>query len=106
MTPQILTKFLYVRVIGFPHCIDSDRSFTTYLFSAVLRMHPGLHLDRLVVEDCYYPGDVFAIYLGSYLECEWLLKTNGWKELYYVSGSSDFLTWDSRARSRAFNRRS
>jgi hypothetical protein len=68
--------------------------YTTFSMPAMLPMFPGLKLDRLVVEDCYHDEGVNDGWgdIGTYYTIERLLEIDGWKELYFTSPTTEFLS--------------
>jgi hypothetical protein len=93
----IISKLRHIHVKAFPFPLYASGTmsyYTTYHFSNALALLSGLKLDRLVVEDCFHDlgtndgwGDV-----GTYYDIESLLESDGWKELHYVSPTTEFMT--------------
>lgn len=60
-------------------------------------MFPGLQLDLLEVEDCYhvagcyYPGQTPS-YLGTYMAIDSLIEIGGWKELRFITPTTQFMS--------------
>lgn len=73
-------------------------SFTTFDVSEAFRMFPGLQLDLLRVEDCYHLTGcydrVFATpsNVGTYRAIDGLIRMDGWKELHFITGSTQFMS--------------
>ena len=61
-------------------------------------MFPGLQLDLLRVEDCYqlvgcyYPGGADPSNVGTYRAIDGLIRMDGWKELHFITGSTQFMS--------------
>lgn len=97
MDQAIVTRIRHIRVVSypFPLYISGKRDFyNTYFFQNALSLFPGLQLERLVVEDAYHG---FALVDGwrdivTYFDIEALIGSNGWKELVYITPTTDFLT--------------
>jgi hypothetical protein len=100
MSPENISQARYMRVKAFPFLIRDGDFFTyiSYGFANVLPLFPGLQLDRLTVEDPYRPGDGFGD-LGTYSDIESFLTSFSWKELHYISPSTEFIS-SSNDRSR------
>jgi hypothetical protein len=103
-----------IRVKGFPFPLyEHEEAFmyTTYGFPYVLPLFPGLQLDRLIVEDPYHDEGVNDGWgdTGAYCDVDSLLESDGWRELEYISPTTDFLhpagmagafNWEQLLRSR------
>ncbi|KAL1968329.1 hypothetical protein VTN77DRAFT_1858 [Rasamsonia byssochlamydoides] len=65
----------------------------TFYLHEVLPILSNLRLDLLVVEDCYHdPGvnhDIADV--ATCFEIHGLINTNGWKELHFVSPTTEFI---------------
>ncbi|KAF2178320.1 hypothetical protein K469DRAFT_599711 [Zopfia rhizophila CBS 207.26] len=101
----VVTRIRHIRVKAFPFPLYANGHvdyYPTYYFSNALSLLPGLHLERLVVEDCFHG---FALLDGwrdvvTYMDIEALLKSDAWKELQYITPNTDFITsgYDHRRR--------
>jgi hypothetical protein len=97
MDQAIVTRIRHVRVVSYPFPLytSGKREFyNTYFFQNALSLFPGLELERLIVEDAYHG---FALVDGwrdvvTYFDIEALLGSNGWKELVYITPTTDFIT--------------
>lgn len=73
---------------------EDSPNYVTYSFPTVLQLFPELQLSTLVVRDTYHePGtqqDGFGDE-ASYEMVEDLIKSDGFKELIYISGSDSFM---------------
>lgn len=93
----IISKLRHIHVKAFPFPLYASGTisyYTTYHFSNALALFPGLKLDRLVVEDCFHDSGANGGWgdIGTYYDIESLLKSDGWKELHYVSPTTEFMT--------------
>jgi hypothetical protein len=91
----IVTRIRNICVMSFPFPLySSGRHFySTYYFNNALTLFPGLHLDQLVVRDAFHgagAGDPWRDVV-TYFDIEALLKSDGWKELVYITPTTDFL---------------
>ena len=80
----------HIRVRAFPFPINR----TTYQMAHTLPMFLGLQLDLFEVEDCYHdPGenDPWS-HCGTYFDVGSLIFNDGWKELHYISPTTEFMT--------------
>ncbi|MCJ1403337.1 Polynucleotide 5'-hydroxyl-kinase grc3 [Xylographa trunciseda] len=98
LTKIQLSQIRHVRVKGFPLSLfasESARFFTTYDFVEALHMFPGLQLDTLTVEDPFHDeGEVDGFGdPGAYYNVSALIGSDGWKELRYLSRTTEFLEW-------------
>ena len=92
----VVTRVRFIRVKAFPFPLYKTPNrdyYPTYYFSNALTLLPGLHLDQLVVEDSFH---AFGLVDGwrdvvTYLDIENLLKSDGWKELVYITPNTDFI---------------
>lgn len=101
LSPTLIRAIRHVRVKSYPMTFYNpfhDRhNYPSWFFFAALPILPGLQLDRLVVEDSYH-GDSCVGYSGSggnaeaYHDVQQLVWTNGWKELHYISPTTEFLS--------------
>lgn len=97
LNPTIINKLRHIHIKAFPFLLYASRAisyYRTYHFSYALALLPGLKLDCLVVEDCFHDlgandgwGDI-----GTYRDIECLLESDGWKELHYISPTTEFMT--------------
>jgi hypothetical protein len=88
-----LTQIRNVRVKGypFPHGLRHDGG---HPFGCTQALFPGLQLDRLIVEQTHHEHgyDDRWIDLVAYADVRDLLKTDGWKEAWFVTPTTSFLT--------------
>ena len=92
-------RHIRVKAILFPLEAFQNAGYTeAYDFADALALFPGLQLDRLEVEDCFHDEDreehrksCTCAEVGTYKTIEALLKCDGWKELYYVMPTTDFM---------------
>lgn len=97
MEQAILTRIRHIRVKSFPFPLYADvrRDFySIYFFSNALSLLPGLHLEQLVVEDSFHgPPWMNETWrdVVTYFDIEALLKSDGWKELVYITPNTDFI---------------
>jgi len=87
---NIIKELRRIRVRAFPFPINN----VPYQMAATLPMFIGLQLDLFTVEDCYHgPGnkDPWGHY-GTYFDIETLIFGDGWKELHYISPTTEFMT--------------
>ncbi|KAF2036710.1 alpha/beta-hydrolase [Setomelanomma holmii] len=93
---SIVTRIRHVRVRAFPFPLyASGRAdyYPTYYVANAFSLLPGLCLDTLVVEDCWHGfgmGDGWRDVV-TYFDIEALLKSDGWRELTYITPCTDFL---------------
>ncbi|MCJ1476637.1 hypothetical protein MMC13_005305 [Lambiella insularis] len=104
ITKAQIAQIRHVRVRGFPLPLyrSADRSrFSKYNFTEALKMFPGLQIDTLTVEDPYherYHGrelDSLCSDMGTYDLLTDLIHSDGWRELRFVSRTTEFLQWPS-----------
>lgn len=60
-------------------------------------MFPGLQLDLLEVEDCYHAAGCYDAggilsSLGTYMAIDSLIQINGWKELHFITPTTQFMS--------------
>ena len=101
LSRQQIQQIRRIRVKGilFPLTAFQDAGYTeAYDFGETLALFPGLQLDRLEVEDCFHDEDreehrrsCECAELGTYKGIEALLKSDGWKELYYAMPKAEFM---------------
>ncbi|CAI6320779.1 unnamed protein product [Periconia digitata] len=92
----VITRVRRIRVKAFPFPLYANgcaNYYPTYYFHNALTLLPGLHLDRLVVEDSFHG---FGLLDGwrdvvTYFDIEGLLKSDAWKELEYITPNTDFI---------------
>lgn len=94
---SVITRIRHIHVKAFPFPLYATGRvdyYTTYYFSNALSLFPGLHLDCLVVEDCFHGPGLLDGWrdIVTYFDIEALLNCDGWKELHYISPTTDFLT--------------
>ncbi|CBX94372.1 hypothetical protein LEMA_P121360.1 [Plenodomus lingam JN3] len=91
-----LTHLRHIRLRGYPFPLyPSGRAdyYPTYYAANALSLFPGLCLDTLTVEDCWHGfgmGDGWRD-LTTYFDIEALLKSDGWRELLYITPCTDFI---------------
>lgn len=98
---QRMKSIRRLRVKGYPfpvYASSTSSSFFTHFFGTVIAMFPGLQLDLLVVENCYLEENDGWGSSGTYCEIGCLLNTDGWKELHYLSPTTEFITDDRERR--------
>jgi hypothetical protein len=86
-----------IRLKGFPVPLYAKKGagyYMTYAMSFTLPMFPGLKLDCLTVEDCFHDEGVNGGWgdCGTYFDIESLLKSDGWKELHFISPATEFMS--------------
>lgn len=92
----VITRIRYVRIKSFPFPLyNSGRAdyYPTYYFHNALSMLPGLHLDQLIVEDCFHGYGLVDTWrdIVTYFDVESLIKSEAWKELIYITPNTDFI---------------
>ncbi|KAF4629339.1 hypothetical protein G7Y89_g8812 [Cudoniella acicularis] len=92
-----ISQLRYIRTKSFPFPLYADEdafSYTTYFFGALLPLFPGLQLDLLTVEDCFHDKDVNDGFgdVGTYLDIQELITTKGWKELHYITPTTEWIS--------------
>lgn len=97
LDPALIGKIRHIRVKAFPFPLYANGNpgyYTTYHFGNALALLPGLQLDRLVVEDCFHDSGIHSGFgnTGTYFDIETLLESDGWKELHYISPTTEFMT--------------
>ena len=84
-----LIRHISVRDHPFPNYLETGKgSYNTYSFPTVLSWFPGLQLSTLVVRDTYHePGTMDDAWGHDavYEDVEHLIKSDGFKELVYIS---------------------
>jgi hypothetical protein len=92
---SIVTRIRHIQVKAFPFPLYAARQshYHIFYFNNALSLLPGLHLERLVVEDSFHG---FGLVDGwrdvvTYFDIEALLKSDAWKELVYITPNTDFL---------------
>jgi hypothetical protein len=92
---SIVTRIRHIKVKAFPFPLYAARQshYPIFYFNNALSLLPGLHLERLVVEDSFHG---FGLVDGwrdvvTYFDIEALLKSDAWKELVYITPNTDFL---------------
>lgn len=104
---SVVTRIRNIRVKAFQFPLyatgqPDSRYYTTYNFSNALTLLPGLHLDKLIVEDSFHGFGLVDTWrdLATYLDFEELLKSDAWRELEYSTPNTDFITsgYDFRER--------
>ncbi|KAJ8060123.1 hypothetical protein OCU04_010475 [Sclerotinia nivalis] len=71
-----------------------DESSTIYQMAHTLSLFPGLQLDKLIVEDVYHDKGQYRGFFGdvqTYDEIGSLVHQNGWKELWYLTPTTEFI---------------
>lgn len=104
----VVTRIRHIRVKAFPFPLyASGRGdyYSTYYFSNAMSLLPGLHLETLVVEDAFHG---FGLVDGwrdvvTYFDIEALLQSDAWRELVYITPSTDFIAsgYDHKRKRRA-----
>jgi hypothetical protein len=92
---SIIEKLRHMRVKAYPFPLRCDPGYyTTFNMSSTLPMFPGLQLDVLTVEDVYHDPGVNDGWgdCGTYWEVETLLEQDGWKELRFITPTTEFIT--------------
>ncbi|KAF2793867.1 hypothetical protein K505DRAFT_349645 [Melanomma pulvis-pyrius CBS 109.77] len=93
---SIVTRIRYIRVKGFPFPLYGSRQshYPIFYFNNALSLLPGLHLQRLVVEDSFHAFGLVDSWrdVVTYFDIEALLKSDAWKELLYITPNTDFIT--------------
>ncbi|PVH99013.1 hypothetical protein DM02DRAFT_23283 [Periconia macrospinosa] len=92
----VITRVRHVRIKSFPFPLYANgrpNYYPTYYCHNALSLLPGLHLDRLVVEDSFHG---FGLVDGwrdvvTYFDIEGLLKSDAWRELVYITPNTDFI---------------
>ncbi|KAF2642606.1 hypothetical protein P280DRAFT_269143 [Massarina eburnea CBS 473.64] len=106
----VLTRVRHIRVKAFTFPLYATRRqdlgyYPTYYFNNALSLLPGLHLDELVVEDCFHGFGLLDGYrdVVTYFDIENLLKSDAWKKLVYITPNTDFIAsgYDHRRKRRA-----
>ncbi|KAH8662914.1 hypothetical protein BGZ60DRAFT_412264 [Tricladium varicosporioides] len=97
LTSGDIAQLRYIRTKSFPFPLYRDEayfSYTTHNFSSVLPLFPGLQLDLLTVEDCYHDENVNDGWgdVGTYMDAMSLILSKGWKELHYITPTTEFMT--------------
>lgn len=64
-----------------------------YNFCNALSLLPGLHLEQLIVEDCFHGLGLVDTWrdVVTYFDIESLIECDAWKELVYITPNTDFL---------------
>lgn len=95
MPRETLSQLRHVRLVGYPFPVGggggSSSDYMTHCMAAVLPILRGLQLDRLTVVDCYHPGDGWGD-MGTYYEIKSLIWSTGWRELHYLTPTTQFMT--------------
>ncbi|KAF2465413.1 uncharacterized protein BDR25DRAFT_306576 [Lindgomyces ingoldianus] len=94
---SVVTRIRHISVRAFPFPLYAEGRvdyYPTYYFNYALSLLPGLHLDRLVVEDCFHGFGLVDSWrdVVTYFDIEALLKSDGWRELVYITPNTDFIT--------------
>ena len=94
---SVITRIRHIHVKSYPFPLYANGRqdyYPTYYFSNALSLFPGLHLDRLVVEDSFHGYGLLDNWRDAvtYFDIESSLKSNGWRELHYISPNPDFMT--------------
>jgi len=91
----IVTRIRHIRVKAFPFPLYPGKQahYPIFYFNNALSLLPGLHLERLIVEDSFHG---FGLVDGwrdvvTYFDIEALLKSDAWKEFVYITPNTDFL---------------
>jgi hypothetical protein len=93
----VITRIRHIHVKAFPFPLYATGRvdyYTTYYFSNALSLFPGLHLDCLIVEDCFHGPGLLDGWrdIVTYFDIEALLTCDGWRELHYITPTTDFMT--------------
>lgn len=94
---SIITRIRHIRIKSFPFPLyNSGRPdyYPVYNFCNAFALLPGLHLEQLVVEDCFHGFGLVDTWrdVVTYFDVESLVKCNAWKEFVYMSPNTDFLS--------------
>jgi hypothetical protein len=94
---SVITRIRHIRIKSFPFPLYSTGRpdyYQTYYFHNALALLPGLHLERLVVEDSFHGFGLVDDWrdVVTYFDIESLLKSDAWKELVYITPNTDFIT--------------
>ncbi|KAM3080422.1 hypothetical protein ACMFMG_005377 [Clarireedia jacksonii] len=95
MPQSTISQLRNIRVKGYSFPLHTNEEYyTTYDCAYTLPLFPGLQLDRLIIEDTYHDeGDDGGWSDGaSYYDVCSLIESDGWKEIWYVSPTTSFLT--------------
>ncbi|KAF2449458.1 hypothetical protein P171DRAFT_193343 [Karstenula rhodostoma CBS 690.94] len=92
----VVTRIRHVRIKSFPFPLyNSGRPdyYPTYNFCNALSLLPGLHLEQLIVEDCFHGFGLVDTWrdVVTYFDIEGLIKCDAWKELVYITPNTDFI---------------
>jgi hypothetical protein len=92
----VITRLRHIHIKSFPFPLyNSGRPdyYPTYNFCNALSLLPGLHLEQLVVEDCFHGFGLVDSWrdVVTYLDIESLIKCDAWKELVYITPNTEFL---------------
>ncbi|KAH8915923.1 hypothetical protein BT69DRAFT_1356139 [Atractiella rhizophila] len=101
-------RSLRVKAFPFPLYASPDAfGYKTNDLSDVLSLFPGLQLNQLIVEDCFHDPDVNDGWGdgGTFMELRSLLRFDGWRELQFLSPTSEFIinSIESRRHTNAAN---
>lgn len=95
LPPSTIESLRYMRLKSYPFPLRcDDHYYTTFNMSSTLPMFPGLQLDVLTVEDCFHDPGVNDGWgdCGTYYDIGSLLREDGWKELHYITPTTEFMT--------------
>ncbi|KAF2707014.1 hypothetical protein K504DRAFT_384198 [Pleomassaria siparia CBS 279.74] len=91
----VVTRIRHIRVKAFPFPLYPAKQahYPIFYFHNALSLLPGLHLERLVLEDSFHG---FGLTDGwrdvvTYFDIEALLESDAWKELFYITPNTDFI---------------
>lgn len=92
----VVTRIRHIRIKSFPFPLyNTGRPdyYPTYNFCNALRLLPGIHLEQLVVEDCFHGHGLVDTWrdVVTYFDIESLIMCDAWKELVYITPSTDFI---------------
>ncbi|KAF2261602.1 hypothetical protein CC78DRAFT_583531 [Lojkania enalia] len=93
---NVVTRIRHIHVKAFPfplYATGRPDYYSTYYFHNALSLLPGLHLEKLTVEDAFHGfgmGDGWRDVV-TYFDIEGLLKSDAWKELVYITPNTDFI---------------
>ncbi|TGO56191.1 hypothetical protein BCON_0081g00340 [Botryotinia convoluta] len=80
--------------VEWDHKKRAFKTFTTYPMAYTLSLFPGLQLGKLIVEDVHHDKGRYRGFFGdvqTYNEIQSLIRQNGWRELWYLTPTTEFI---------------
>jgi hypothetical protein len=101
LSPEIIKSIRYIDLCSgepIPLYANDRMSYTTYHVDQAFCMFPGLALNVLTVKDCYHMPDCYShgasdmSHIGTYAAIDGLIRIGGWKELHYITPTTQFMS--------------